>query len=336
MTDRPTADARPPHALHRPVLAGALVAATATALVLGLTGLPTEGAQLPAIARHAMQIALPKWGQQEVVSEIVYGSRGFDTFGETFLLLAAVISVVVLSRGREPRNEYLGETTAGLREQAEIDPADQPDSEESEARSAERDEAAGTESEEGEQAGESGPPAADPDRIGLGTRAPERAEAMTVVVRGTARTAAVFLFVAGIYLAAWGFTPGGGFPGGAVLTGVAVLLYGALGHQRVNQLVRPNLLEPLELAGAIGIIVVGVLGLTRSGSMFANFLPLAEPGSILAGGSEQLYSGAELVEVATGLTIAIFGLLGIGHDWAPDEADSKEQAADGPNQGQPA
>jgi multicomponent Na+:H+ antiporter subunit B len=318
-TDQPGVDARPPHALHRPVLAASLMSAVAAALVLGLTGLPTEGAQLPAIARHAMQIALPKWGQQEVVSEIVYGSRGFDTFGETFLLLAAVVSVVVLSRGREPRAEYLGEATAGRREQAEIDPKDKGDSDEAEARSAERDEEAGTESAEAADTGRSAPSAADPDSIGLGTRAPERAAAMTVVVRGAARTSAVFLFVAGIYLAAWGFTPGGGFPGGAVLTGVAILLYGALGHQRVNKLVRPNLLEPLELAGAIGIIAVGVLGLVRSGSLFANFLPLGEPGSILAGGSEQLYSGAELIEVATGLTIAIFSLLGIGHDWAPDQ-----------------
>lgn len=314
MTEQHRADAHPPHALHRPVLATGLVAAVAGALVLGLTGLPTEGAQLPAIARHAMQIALPKWGQQEVVSEIVYGSRGFDTFGETFLLLAAVISVVVLSRGREARAEYVGEATAGRREQAEIDPEDSADRTETEARSAERREAASDST--GQQ-----PPAADPDTAGLGSRAPDWAEGMTVVVRGAARTAAVFLFVAGIYLAAWGFTPGGGFPGGVVLTGVAILLYGALGHRRINRLIRPKLLEPLELAGAVGIIAIGVLGLVRHGSMFANFLPLAQPGTILAGGSEQLYSGAELVEVATGLIIAIFGLLGLGHDWASEDQE---------------
>jgi multicomponent Na+:H+ antiporter subunit B len=316
MTEHRHPDAHPPHALHRPVLAAGLVAAVAGALVLGLTGLPTEGAQLPSIARHAMQIALPKWGQQEVVSEIVYGSRGFDTFGETFLLLAAVISVVVLSRGREPRAEYVGEATAGRREQVEIDPKDHADRTEAEARAAERREGADTDPDAGQQ-----PSAADPDTAALGSRAPDWAAGMTVVVRGAARTAAVFLFVAGIYLAAWGFTPGGGFPGGVVLTGVAILLYGSLGHQRINRLVRPNLLEPLELAGAIGIIAIGVLGLARHGSMFANFLPLAEPGTILAGGSEQLYSGAELVEVATGLTIAIFGLLGLGHDWAPEERE---------------
>jgi hypothetical protein len=126
-------------------------------------------------------------------------------------------------------------------EQAEIDPRDQPDAEQAENRSAERAEDADTDSVEAEQTGtqlEGDPedrPSADPDSIGLGVRAPERAEAMTVVIRASARATAVFLFVAGLYLA-----------------------------------VRPNLLEPVELAGTIGIIAIGVLGLLQHGSMFAN------------------------------------------------------------------
>ena len=46
----------------------------------------------PAIARYALEIALPQWHITEPVNEVVYGTRGFDTFGETFLLLAAVVS----------------------------------------------------------------------------------------------------------------------------------------------------------------------------------------------------------------------------------------------------
>src|SRR5919199_892626 len=82
-------------------------------VIVGMVGLPRELASLPAIAQHAMRIALPVWGTTEAVSEIVYGSRGFDTFGETFLLPAAVIAVTVLARGREPRAEYVGEEVAG-------------------------------------------------------------------------------------------------------------------------------------------------------------------------------------------------------------------------------
>jgi multicomponent Na+:H+ antiporter subunit B len=35
----------------------------------------------------------------------------------------------------------------------------------------------------------------------------------------------------------------------------------------------------------------------------------------------QAFSGSELIEVASGLTLAVFGLLGMRHDWASDEDD---------------
>src|SRR6266581_3429153 len=38
-------------------------------------------------------------------------------------LLAAVVSVIVLSRSREPRRGYFGEERAGAREQADADPS---------------------------------------------------------------------------------------------------------------------------------------------------------------------------------------------------------------------
>jgi multicomponent Na+:H+ antiporter subunit B len=56
----------------------------------------------------------------------------------------------------------------------------------------------------------------------------------------------------------------------------------------------------------------------RHGSFSANWLPLAEQETIRSGGTLQVFSGAELIEVATGLTIAIFALLGMRHEWAPE------------------
>lgn len=297
---------------HRPWVALIIVAAVGIALALGFVDLPRETAGLPVIARHAMEIALPKWGQTEVVSEIVYGSRGFDTFGETFLLLAAVVSVTTLARSKEPRSEYVGESSAGRTEQAEVDPGGGHDAQESGAR----------EAEEREDEDEQEAPF-DADSQPLGTRAPERAVAMTVVVRTAARIAAVVLGVAGVYLAAWGYTPGGGFPGGAALAGVAILLYAALGHRAVRGVVRPAIIEPVEMLGAVGIIAIGLLGLLYRDSLFANFLTLAQPATIRAGGTEQLFSASELVEVATGLTIAIFSLLGMRHEWTSSEGDDE-------------
>ncbi len=300
---------------HRPWAALTLTGATVVAMLIGVLGLPREGTALPDVARHALDIALPVWGQADPVNEIVYGSRGFDTFGETFILLAAVIAVATLARSREPRREYVGEATAGRAEQAKFDPRGGETERDKETRRAE-------EAEE-----EGGEPVPDPDWIPLGMRAPERAEAMSVVVRVAARVAVIILAVAGIYLGAWGYSPGGGFPAGAAITGVVLLVYVALGHRAVNSLVRPAVMEPLEIAGALLIIAIGLVGLASKGSMFANWLPVGEPQTILAGGTNQPYSLAEFIEVATGLIIAIFALLGMRHDWAPspDEDDEAEQ-----------
>jgi multicomponent Na+:H+ antiporter subunit B len=290
----------------RRAVAGVLAAGVFAALVTGFSGLPRETAHLPSVALRALRIALPQWGTTEPVNEIVYGSRGWDTFGETFLLLAAVVAVITLARPREPRTEYVGEASAGLDEQRMIDPQVGVDAGEEQARYAE----------EEEEDDPLSPP--DPDEAPLGEEGPERSEGMTVIVRVAARTAAVILAVAAVYLAAWGFTPGGGFPAGAALTGVVLILYTALGRRRVERAVSQELLEPVEIGGALAIILIGILGLVFKDSLFANWVLLAQPQQIRSGGDQQLYSAAELVEVATGLIIAIFALLRMTHGWTPD------------------
>jgi multicomponent Na+:H+ antiporter subunit B len=306
--DRPArrdeATEREPH--HRRWLGALLVAGVAVALGTAMAGIPREHAALPAVARYALAVALPKWGLTEPVNEVVYGTRGFDTFGETFLLLAAVISVMVITRSREPRRGYFGESLAGQREQEQADPPDEPDSGEQAADAADRREAAAD-----------GP--ATPDATPLGRPAPETAQAMTVVVRTAIRVALPILATGGCYLVAEGYSPGGGFPGGAVLLGVLLLAYAGFGRRRVAAVVRPGLLEGLEMAGAVVIIVTEVLGLVLKGSFSANWLPLAAPQTIVSGGIAQLFSGGELIEVGTGLAVAIFALIGMRHDWAPDE-----------------
>lgn len=314
MTEGPSREsvlqkAHAPGGRRRPWSALAIVGVLVAVFVVGLVDLPRGHAPLPQVGRHAMQIALPDWGQTEVVSAIIYGARGFDTFGETFLLLAAVVSAITVCRAKERRHEYVGEENSG-RLPTGRDVGAKHDGSSQRARTAEHDEEHDSQ------------PVDNYDDAPLGTRGPERATGMSVVARVGARVAAVILSVSGIYLAAWGFTPGGGFPAGAIIAGVMLLLYASLGHRAVRAM-RPTVLEPIELAGGVAIIVLGVLGIVLQGSMFANFLPLAQPQTIRAGGIEQLYSGAELVEVASGLVIAIFSLLGMRHDWAP--ADQEDQ-----------
>jgi multicomponent Na+:H+ antiporter subunit B len=305
---------------HRQGLGLLLTAAVAVVLGAGFLAAPREHAALPGVARYALVTALPDWKLLEPVNEVVYGSRGFDTFGETFLLLAAVVSVIVLTRPREARHGYFGEHAAGEREQGEIDPEQKPDSEERETRAAD----------EREQ-DEDGRPRRneDPDLEPLGSHDPERAESLTVVARTAIRLAAPVLAVTGCYLVAWGYSPGGGFPGGAVLLGVLLMAYAGYGRRRIARVVRPGVLETAEVAGAALIIVTELLGLLLKGSFSANWLPLAEPGTIRSGGVVQLFSAGELIEVGTGLSIAVFALLGVRRDWARDEDGNGEQDDEG-------
>jgi multicomponent Na+:H+ antiporter subunit B len=289
--------------------------------LIGLVTVPGGNSPLSVIARHSMLIALPRWGTTEAVSEVVYGSRGFDTFGETFLLLAAVIGVTVLARGREPRAEYVGEEVAGYREQEESDPHSS-DSDRTGTAGEGREEPREAESEE---AGQDSAVPHDTDDEPLGTPAPDRAVAMTPVVRVTARMAAPMLLTAGTYLVAWGYTPGGGFPAGVVVVGVILAVYAGFGHPSVARVARPGLLEPIEMAGAAAIVAVGLLGLILKQSFLANWIPLPEIETIPAGGTMQLVSGAEFIEVATGLTIAVFALLGMRHEWTPDVEDADDE-----------
>ena len=313
--------------IHRPWLGTLIVAGMAAALAAAMAGIPREHAALPAIARYALEVALPKWGLTEPVNEVVYGTRGFDTFGETFLLLAAIISVVLITRPRESRRGYFGEETAAGREQSESDPAEPDDAREDAARSAE-----GQEQDERRPADQAGPRT--PDQTPLGSAAPETAEAMTVVVRTAIRVALPILAVAGLYLVAWGYSPGGGFPGGEVIMGVILLVYAGFGHRRISRIARPGLLEAIEIAGAAAIILTELLGLVLKGSFSANWLPLAAPQTILSGGIAQLFSASELIEVGTGLTIAVFALLAMEHDWTPDEQDvSREDSEASENSG---
>jgi multicomponent Na+:H+ antiporter subunit B len=310
---------------HRRRAGAILVAGMATALGAAMIGIPREHAALPAVARYAMEVALPKWKLTEPVNEVVYGTRGFDTFGETFLLLAAVISVVMITRSREGRRGYFGESLAGEREQAKDDPAEQADASERGARAAER-------REQGERAAGDPIGPVTPDATPLGAPGPEKAEAMSVVVRTSIRIALPVLAVAGLYLVAWGYSPGGGFPGGAVILGVLLLAYAAFGHRRISRVVRPGLLEAIEMSGAAAIIATELLGLALRGSVSANWLPLAEPQTILSGGVAQLFSASELIEVGTGLAIAVFALIGMRHDWTPDERGGRRGGQRGDSQ----
>lgn len=300
-----TTAAPPP---RRRLAAAVLVAGTAACLAAAFLDLPGEGAALPGIALDAMAHALPDWHHTEVVSVIVYGTRGFDTFGETFLLLAAVVGVIVVCRGRERRRVFLQEERLGRREQLETRRNGRNPSGSRVRRQAEH-------AEDVEQGLADEPEGA----RGIGAPAPVSEQAMTVVVRTAARTVLPLLAVAGAFLLLSPWAPGGGFPAGAVLAGVVLLTYVVFGYRAVRKVVRPDPLEAVEMAGAAAIIAIGVLGLVLDGSFFANWLPLGTPETIHAGGILQLFSASELLEVGAGLLIVVFSLVAMEREWTEQD-----------------
>ena len=298
--------------MHRPWLGALAASGVLVGLVVAFTDLPDETAALPAIARRAMVQTLPKFRTTEPVSAVVYGFRAMDTFGETFLLLAAVVSVVVLTRTREPRRGFMGEERAGEEEQRRVDRGGSDEGSRT-AREA-----------EAEEEGLGDAPAT-PDDEPLATPAPERAEAMTVVTRTAVRVVLPLLAVAGCYLVSQGYSPGGGFPAGAVALGLVLLVHTAFGYRRIAPVVRPVVMEAVETVGALAIIVALLLGIPFAGSFAASWVPLAPEQTLRSGGILQVFSVSELVEVGSGLVIVVFALIGMRHDWAPDpESDSSE------------
>jgi multicomponent Na+:H+ antiporter subunit B len=308
MSREPRPELREKEPVHRPWTGLLLTAAVGLLLGVAALGLPREDVGLPDVARQALAVALPQWHTTEPVNEIVYGTRAFDTFGETFLLLAAVVSVMMLTRHREPRQGYFGEEEAGREEQRRDDPATPAGAEQQAARAAE----------EREETGD----LLLPDDEPVGTPAPERAQAMTLPVRLAVRIVLPVLSVAGFYLVLLGYAPGGGFPAGVVAVGVILLVYAAFGHRRIDRVVRPGPLEVLELLGALAIIMTLGLGLPLAGSFGANWLPLAPEQTIRSGGTVQAFSVAEFFEVGTGVTIVVFAVMAMLHDWTPDEGRS--------------
>jgi multicomponent Na+:H+ antiporter subunit B len=307
--------------VRRPAVGWILAGSTVVLLGVAAADLPREGAALPDIARQALTSALPQWRTTEPVSEIVYGTRAFDTFGETFLLLAAVVSVLLLARHRERRHEYFGEEEAGREEQQYENPGDEP------VGAAQRAARVADEREESDEP-ENGPGPPTPDAEPIGSTALESAQSMTVVVRVAVRTVLPFLTIAGAYLFMQGYSPGGGFPAGVVAAGLVLLTYAGFGYRRVARLARPGPLEVLELVGAVLVIIVLSLGLVLDGSFGANWLPLAPERTLRSGGTLQAFSVAELIEVGTGLTIVIFSILAIRHDWTPANPDDAGGAED--------
>lgn len=305
--------------VHHLWLRLAVVAAFAVALLIGFFGLPRGDTPIPAIARRGMTMAIPEWHTTEAVNAIVYGTRGFDTLGESFLLVAAVVSVVLLGRRKKDRPGAEAEEMMARREREGLErgggfPETGEHGDTKQAQQAEQ-----AEEEDSE----------DRDEDVTRGRGPDPNEGMTVVVRVATQALLPVLAMAALVIVSWGYSPGGGFPAAVALCGVALLVYASRGLGALGPVGDPDVLETVEVVASLGLIAVALGGFIGSGSVTQNFLPLGVTGTIQGGGELQAMSGIELFEVAGGILLVIVTLLGMRHDWSEEFGGGGEAGAGG-------
>jgi multicomponent Na+:H+ antiporter subunit B len=94
----------------------AIVGVTGTVLIYGTLDMPRYGDPKAPIHHHVADRYLKKSGQEiglpNVVTSVLASYRGYDTFGETFVIFTAAIGVLaILGRRRPRRRQQITEKT---------------------------------------------------------------------------------------------------------------------------------------------------------------------------------------------------------------------------------
>ena len=98
-------------------------------------------------------------------------------------------------------------------------------------------------------------------------------------------------------------TPGGGFQGGVVVASGIYVIYLGTNYVTVERFQPDPLLEASDGVGALGYVVIGLLGLLASASFLSNVVGRGETGSLFSGGTIPLLNLVVGVEVAGGFVI---------------------------------
>jgi len=102
----------------------------------------------------------------------------------------------------------------------------------------------------------------------------------------------------GLWLVAFGYiTPGGGFPGGVVLSGAILVLYLVGSHCDYSPFRNQHVLDPLEAVGAGGYVVTGLAALVAGMPFLTNLFGFGRTGTLASGGSIGILNGAAGVAV---------------------------------------
>lgn len=123
-------------------------------------------------------------------------------------------------------------------------------------------------------------------------------------VRTVGGVLAPVLLLFGLWVISFGYiTPGGGFQGGVLASGGALLLWLAGGHRQFRRLAPTTLLDATEGLGAAAYVALGALGLTAGAAFLTNTLPLGSAGTLASGGTTAALNWAAGVEVTAAFVL---------------------------------
>jgi multicomponent Na+:H+ antiporter subunit B len=138
-------------------------------------------------------------------------------------------------------------------------------------------------------------------------------DGMSIIVKVAAYVLAVPITILGLYIILHGhLTPGGGFPGGAVIATLTVLFLVAAGKEKAKALKK----DMISFAGGVGLVMFAFFGfigtgttffyniLANSGSLFGMRIPFGvNPGYMWTAGVIPPMNMAVGLEVAASLSL---------------------------------
>jgi len=134
---------------------------------------------------------------------------------------------------------------------------------------------------------------------------------MSPIVKKVAQLISGIIFLYGIYIILHGhLTPGGGFAGGAILSGSFILLVLAYGSDVLGLKTKEEGSSMIESLAILAFVLMATIAMFLGTKVFfSNFLPKGQIGELISAGVIPLYNIAVGIEVAAALFTIFLALL---------------------------
>lgn len=150
---------------------------------------------------------------------------------------------------------------------------------------------------------------------------------ITNIVRCAADFFTPFALVYGFAVILHGhLSPGGGFQGGCVVAGAAVLLWAGYGYEVVGKLLKPDTLKAHEAAAAICYVLLALLGVVAGAMFCSNVLfQIGDIGDFISAGTIAFMNYAVGYKVLTGVACLLLLLCSLlSQDQEEEEGGEQE------------